>query len=364
MSSADPPTPPEWGSLSGGVIYDRLITKGEKLGTQVNKILRDLQSKTFASTGVGLLLGKSKEERTKQRVFFMNLSEAGLQFVRMQMKTHSGGHEAEVDDDAGLDPEDVPACLRARCMHMAEDPASEGFLEVIFGGVTKKARREQLDEKSTRTVGIWKTLSDDFFDNANWKPENTQTDSRVQSIQPGAVPAVLFGPEKLRTLFSELRTQYTIFSTRFHASGQVAEGEDHGEGDDDFFVNYVRGDIVFFYMHLLFKGKAPRYCLRDLEASQKSDVGCSDNVSVLTSSGKKRAASEDREMFQEMFQRTEVENDRDKAMGEYYTSLTRSNELDSLSTFISASSFTHLTEELQEGLREKLAKLVKEKFLV
>ncbi|KAJ1390980.1 hypothetical protein B484DRAFT_473481 [Ochromonadaceae sp. CCMP2298] len=205
MSSADPPTPPEWDSLSGSEIYDRQITKGAKLGTQANKILRDLQSKAFAPASVGKMLSKS----------------------RTQMKVHSGGNDNEGDDDgAGLEPEDVPASLRARAAHMAEDPASSGFLELIFGGATKKARREQLDDKTTRTPGVWKTLSDDFYDNANWKPENCQTDSRVESIQPAAAPAVPFGPElqKLRTLFSSLRTQYSIFNDRFHASGQIAEG--------------------------------------------------------------------------------------------------------------------------------------------
>jgi hypothetical protein len=143
MSSTDALPPPlDWDSLSRGEIYDRLITKRAKLGTQANKILRDLQSKSFASTGVGLLLGKSKEERAKQRVFFVNLSEAGLQFVRAQMKAFSCP-PGDGDDNDGLDPEDVPASLRARCAHMADDPAAEGFLEVIFGGVNKQARRQE-----------------------------------------------------------------------------------------------------------------------------------------------------------------------------------------------------------------------------
>ncbi|KAJ1408884.1 hypothetical protein B484DRAFT_403413 [Ochromonadaceae sp. CCMP2298] len=257
-------------------------------------MLRDMQKQAYASASVGLLLGKSKEERAKQRVFFVNLSEAGLQFIRAQMKKHSGGNDDDGDGDGpGLEPEDVPACLRARAAHMAEDPAASGFLEVIFRGANKKARREQLDDKNTRTPSVWKTLSDDYFNNPGWKPENCQTDSRVESINPALAPSEPWEPEKVRTLFSALRTQYSIFNDRYHRSGQIEEGE--GDGDDDFFQNFVRGDIVYFYMHLLFKGDPPRYCLRDLDVSQKSDLGCSEesNMSVLSESGKKRVPGGD-----------------------------------------------------------------------
>jgi hypothetical protein len=120
-----------------------------------------------------------------------------------------------------------------------------------------------------------------------------------------------------------------------------------GDGDDDFFQNFVRGDIVYFYMHLLFKGDPPRYCLRDLDVSQKSDLGCSEesNVSVLSESGKKRIPGGDltREDFQELFQRSEVEDERDKAMSDYFTSLTRKNEQDELSAFIAGPGFASHT---------------------
>jgi hypothetical protein len=163
------------------------------------------------------LLGKTNEERFRQRLFFVNLSEAGLQFVRMQMTQFSrppgDGDDQDGDEGPGLETDDVPANLRARVMHLADDSASSGFLEIIYGGVTKKARREMMDDKSTRNTNLWKTLADDYFNNPDWKPENEQTDTRAETINPRKAPAP-FPPEKLRALFSAQRTQYSLFNQR------------------------------------------------------------------------------------------------------------------------------------------------------
>ena len=73
-------------------------------------------------------------------------------------------------------------------MHLAEDPDSTLLLEEIFGGVSKEARRAQLDNKATRTASQWKDLADEYFNNPDWVPENTQEDERVSSINPKLPP--------------------------------------------------------------------------------------------------------------------------------------------------------------------------------
>jgi hypothetical protein len=119
----------------------------------------------------------------------------------------------------------------------------------------------------------------------------------VETINPRAAPVEPLAPEKLRALFSALHTQYSLFNSRYHLSGQIEEG--NGEGDDDFFENFVRGDILYMYMHLLFKGAPPRFCIRDLDANQKSDVGVvgegdgDSQMSGVTASGAKRRAVDD-----------------------------------------------------------------------
>ncbi|KAJ1437282.1 hypothetical protein B484DRAFT_392819 [Ochromonadaceae sp. CCMP2298] len=240
---------PEWDSLSGGEIYDRFIEKGAKLGTQANKMLRETQKHAHFTASVGLLLGKSREEKVKQRVLFANLSTPGLHFLRVQMKQLSrppgDGDEEDGDEGPGLDPEDMPANIRARASHLADDPASTNILELIFGGVTKKARREMLDDKSTRNKDLW----------------------------------------KLRALFSALRTQYTIFNSKYYLSGQIEEG--NGAGDDDFCDNFARGDIVYMYMHILYAGQPPRFCIRDLYVGQKRDCQPSNGTSPLGTKGAK-----------------------------------------------------------------------------
>ncbi|KAJ1426018.1 hypothetical protein B484DRAFT_464354, partial [Ochromonadaceae sp. CCMP2298] len=208
-----------------------------------------MQKQAHLTASVGLLLGKKREDQEKQRVLFENLSAPGLLYLKVQMNQFSrppgGGDEENGDERPGLDPEDVPANLRARAAHLADETASTSILELIFGGVTKKARRETLDDKSTRNKDLWKLLCDDFFNSPNWMPENEQTDTKVSTINPRAAPLEPYAPEKLRALFSALRTQYTIFNSRYHLSGQIEEG--NGAGDDDFFDNFVRGDIVYMY---------------------------------------------------------------------------------------------------------------------
>jgi uncharacterized protein YfeS len=43
------------------------------------------------------------------------------------------------DDNEDLDLNDIPKSLLARAWHLAEDPQSVGYLELIFGGVEESS---------------------------------------------------------------------------------------------------------------------------------------------------------------------------------------------------------------------------------
>lgn len=239
----------EWNSMTGAEIYDRLCVKGAKIGYQANKMLRELNNKEFVNKNCGIILAKNKEERVLQRVFLANLSGAGLEFLREEMTSYSLGNAVStnlgsVDNgNFGLEPGEVSANLRARVVHLAKDPETIGILEIIFSGVTKIARRTVTDDKTTRNASIWNMLCGKYFNNIDWRPENDVDDSRVSSLNPTLPPSEPYAPEKLRTLFCTMRTQYSLYYDRYHRSGQIVEGD--GDGDDDFFENFVRGNCAY-----------------------------------------------------------------------------------------------------------------------
>jgi hypothetical protein len=123
----------------------------------------------------------------------------------------------------------------------------------------------------------------------------------------------------------------------------------------------VRGDIVYMHMHPLFKGAPPRFCIRDLDAGQKSDIrlgketDTDSQMSGVTASGAKCRAVENltKEDCQGLFQRTAAEEERDKAAAGYYKTLTRKSELEELSNFITGPEFSELDVDTQEALRTK-----------
>ena len=140
-------------------------------------------------------------------------------------------------------------------MHLAKESDSILILEEIYGGVRKEATRAEIDDKKTRTKGAWAELALKFNSN-DWNPTNDEDDSRVAMLDPSHAPTKPFSPEEVRAIFSDNRTKYTRFYSNYHQSGNIEEGK-AGEGDEIFFNNFVKGNLVFYYMHLLLKLPVP-----------------------------------------------------------------------------------------------------------
>ena len=358
----------DWNALSGGEIYDRFTVKGAKLGHQANRMLRLLKQKNFIAKECPNTLGKVVKERNIQRSFFVNLLPEGLALLRNEMTKYSNPDAAmESSDTLNIENErDIPKNIRARAWHLADDPQSVGFLELIFGGVSKVARRTFSDDKSVRTENQWKILCDSFFNCPSWNPENQFDDSRVADIDPSKPPLEDYQPEMLRKLFSRMRSQYSIFNDRYHRSGHLLEGD--GDGDDDFFHNYARGDTVYLYAHLLFKGQPPRFCTRD--NSFPCDVGVtpiknrSDSVSTSgSSSQKKKRKRQDknfdltREDYFALFgsQQTKEQCARDKHIGAFFA-------LQQIQSTMSSPVFADLPSETQNLLKRRYTEMLHDTF--
>ena len=187
-------------------------------------------------------LAKKKNERIAQRIFFNETYAEGLQFIINSLVQEEKEEADDIEDEQLLYSSEISANLKARAQHMALEPDCIPILESIYGGPPKGARRATLDDKTSRVPEAWKLLCDKWFNNLDWKPQNPQFDNRLNGINPVDPPVEPFSPEKLRALFSSMRTQFSVFTNNYHKSGFIEEGD--GEGDDDFFDNFVRGDFV------------------------------------------------------------------------------------------------------------------------
>jgi hypothetical protein len=306
-------------------------------------------------------MAKKKDEKAEQRALFAALEGPGLECLRKVMSNVGEPTSPATPVGTVLDVGEVPINLRARAMHLADDPDSVQILEHIFGGVGADSRRVELDDKSSRPINQWGLLCDKFFNLQTWCPVNEQEDHRVNGIDPRAAPTEPYTAEELRTLFSSLRTNYSVFYARYHASGHNEEG--NGEGDDIFFKNFVRSDNVYYYMHLLFAGQAPRFCMRDLAAEQQCDVGFGEDSSFSTpsqSSNKKRRVDESltKEDFKEFFKPSSSEVERDQKISDYFEISSRSNLLVDYERTINSSKFDLLSKEQQEIVNNKYAELL------
>ena len=189
-------------------------------------------------------------------------------------------------------------------------------------------------------------------------PINQQDDSRIRTIEPGLVPNDSIEPEQLRSLFSSLRTQYTIFYNNYHRSGNLTEGD--GEGDDDFFVNFVKGDMVYYYMHKVFDGKAPTYCTRDLDSDVSMEVGYGGSgrsgSSVSENSSKKRSYID----LTDSLAPTAEETEANVSMTLYFESQTQHERLRSLEATMNSIHFKNLPQEVQDATFTEYARAVAE----
>lgn len=132
--------------------------------------------------------------------------------------------------------------LISRVGHLNTEPGPINLNKSrIFGGTSHKNKRLALDNKSERTISLWKELADTFFNNADWKPENEQTDTRIVSIDPSEAPRTPWTGEELRSTFSTLRSDMSIKTRAFQSSGQLQEGADHGDGDDEWYKRCIDG---------------------------------------------------------------------------------------------------------------------------
>lgn len=127
--------------------------------------------------------------RQAQRIKFANLSHQGLYELRTLMHNFDNNID---DDDSHLDLQDTPKNVRARAWHFANDTRAVGYSELIFGGISKQARRAELDDKSSRIINHWQILCDEFFNRANWAPENEFSDTRLIDIDPSKPPQIFF----------------------------------------------------------------------------------------------------------------------------------------------------------------------------
>jgi len=168
------------------------------------KMLKILKEKKELPEACETTLAKKKADKLLQRQYFENISESGLGILRAGMRFYVNSIVKQLADIG-----DISANIRARCAHLSVDPDACIVLDIIFSGRPKEEQRAALDEKRLRNNELWNTLALDFFNNPEWEVSNTQTDIRVAEIDPSVLPVEPFSGEKLRTLFSGLRTQYT-----------------------------------------------------------------------------------------------------------------------------------------------------------
>ena len=341
----------DWLSESAGSIYDRFTKKGAKLGTQANKMIRMLKESKFLPSNTLNILGKNKEQRSQQRALFVLMPAAGVELLRHEMQQFMNPPFEEDEESKCMDEYDIPKSLRARAWHLADDPRSVSYLEIIFGGINKKARRAHLDDKTQRNKNYWQELADDFFNNPEWQPQNPFSDTRVVDIKPQNPPTDPYSAETLRALFSKMRTQYSVFNDRYHRSGQLEAG--NGDGDDEFFDKFCGRDVAYFYAHLLFQGLPPKFCTRDICSNQKSDVGINTpKVAISSNSSEEGSSSKKRKVIdlEDMWNR-DSEIERDKSMTSYF-------KVQTMTSLLKPENFDHLPPDMQFKVRAKYAEMV------
>jgi len=154
-----------------------------------------------------------------------------------------------------------------------------------------------------------------------------------------------------------MRSLYSTFTDRYHRSGQIMEGD--GDGADEFFEKFARGDTVYLYAHLLFDGRAPSFCTRDVSNPCDIGISSSDNSDSKDTPGsvKKRGRQDSlsKEDFLDIFKSTEVETFRDRSIGNFFN-------LSKLENTMGSAAFANLSQSVQEAVRRKYEESVKEAF--
>lgn len=197
------------------------------------------------------------------------------------------------DMDTNNDVQLTPSNLRARVATLAVNAKPKEILIKIYGGLKS---RSSLDDKSQRFPALWQDLAD-IFNSSEYVPiVHGVTDTRCNTVDCSQPPATPWAPEKLRSIWNAIRTKYTVTHDNYHRSGLMTEGEDHAEGDDEFFSKFSSEDEVMLFIHLLWGREPPSFCSRLLSAHQQCEEGMGDTPSHTqppstggsSSGGKKR----------------------------------------------------------------------------
>jgi hypothetical protein len=183
---------------------------------------------------------------------------------------------AEALELHGIPPSEVRASLRARAVHLFLEKDVQPWMAAVHGcggELPKSERRGALDIKDLRLENLWTEIAKNYFNNSEWNPVNVQTDDRVLKLEPhhAPTPSERLNNVALRALVNSQRTQYTLARDRYHRSGKGLEGA--GEGNDDFWYRYAKGDVVLYYQHITHGDEAPGYCTKDMPTAGQFDIG-------------------------------------------------------------------------------------------
>lgn len=174
------------------------------------------------------------------------------------------------EHDEENDAQVTPTNLRARVATLAVADETRKIFEQIYRGITSRA---ELDDKTQRGPALWKEVAD-IFNSVDYNPAiEGVTDTRCAGIDCSLPPTEAWSPEKLRSVWNSIRSQYTRAFDNYHKSGMLECNEDFSEGDDEFFQRFAQNDEVLLFIHLLWGREPPSYCTRLLPGANQSEQG-------------------------------------------------------------------------------------------
>jgi hypothetical protein len=140
---------------------------------------------------------------------------------------------------------------------------------------------------------MWEELAKNFFNSPTFAPHNPYThDERLADIDPSKAPSTPWSGSQLRKQVASIRGELTKVSANFKKSGQIAEGADHGEGDDEIYYTHAAAldkefkwsRNVFLYIYLVYGRSPQQWYMRDLPRNLQLDVGIKESTAVPSSS--------------------------------------------------------------------------------
>jgi hypothetical protein len=213
--------------------------------------------------------------------------------------------------------------LYARLVHLDIEEDTLDMLRLIFAGEAGQDgnQRHRLDDSSLRTKELWNRLAGEFFNSKDWGSTNENMefvpiynrcpdDARLSFLEPGEIPETPLSGSDLRTMYNSFKSDYTRLYHNYHRSGQLVEGEDHAEGDDEFFTKYADNRPELLYAHILYGRSPPSHILRTLPEDVNCDVGVNTPAGPLRT----RNSQKKRQIDKGDFDVTEITNSVVKAL--------------------------------------------------